>query len=464
MVEAGCVLQSARWFALPKNKKSKLFVRQCYEKLLEKVKVAWSSENGYHVLLLGTPGTSKSFFVNYVAYKLLSEPRQFHVIICHDTWIVSVNPADNLRIGKSLHDFEDLLEISDSVVLYDCSKTNSQPPFMASCKVLAASSHNPGQYKDFRKFFCTTFCMPLWSLDELELCRQKCFDSEQIGSQVNKAPPAEDIDGPLYHVSATQLESRYNLWGGVIRWTIGAQCQAAETDFEAALAGMDLNTVLRVVGSWNQMNFKGAEITHSLIHSDTQDMATFKLKFCSQAACESTIQKLAADAENECKKFLTTTSGQSIYASLRGQVFEAYAHRILENKENIPLRFLDGEGTERGEIKIGKRSLKVFENLKDVGDSDYCVPKIRNFAAVDSLAPPCLAFSMTVSLDHPTVASGLLKILDAIQKGNVLVFVVPKEIETAFKKQNYLTVDKKIMQKLPIQIKNIRQAVMAIEF
>jgi hypothetical protein len=99
-----------------------------------------------------------------------------------------------------------------------------------------------------------------------------------------------------------------------------------------------------------------------------------------------------------------------------------------------------------------------------VGDSYYCVPKIRNFAAVDSLAPPFLAFSMTVSPYHPTVVSGLVKILDAIQKEKILVFVVPKEIEATFKKQKYLTVDKKIMQKLPKYIKDIRQAVMAIEF
>ncbi len=464
VVEEGYILKSARWFAIPKKQKSKLFVRQCYEKLLQKVRDAWSDPKLFHVLLLGTPGTSKTFFVNYVAYKLLSEPRNFHVIICYGGWVVSVDPEGTIMTGQSLLEFDSLLNLPQTVVLYDCSKTNSNPPNTANAKVLAASSPNPEQYKEFTKSFCTTFCMPLWSLDELELCRQACFGTEQLQSQSNQTSAAEDMEGSLYYVSAAELESKYNLWGGVIRWTIGSQCGANEDEFQKALTGMNLDAVVKAVGSWNQMDFKDFAIPHRLIHADTQDMVLFQCKFCSQAACESTIQQLAVDAEKKCRQFLAGTSGQSIYASLRGQVFEAYAHRILAKKESISVRFLHGDGTETEDIQIGPRNLKIFEKLEDTGKSDYSVPKIKNFAAVDSLAYPYLAFSMTVSSHHPTVASGLLKILPAIQEHNILVFVVPKDIEATFKEQKYLTVGKKIMQKLPEQIKRIRQAVMAIEF
>jgi hypothetical protein len=170
------------------------------------------------------------------------------------------------------------------------------------------------------------------------------------------------------------------------------------------------------------------------------------------------------DTEKQCMQFLVDTRNQSIYASLRGQVFEAYAHRILEKQQSIEVRFLDGDGTKTEKLILGSRNLLVFEDLKQVGENVYGVPKIKNFAAVDSLAAPDLAFSMTVSLDHPTVASGLLKILPAIQQSNILVFVVPKEIAATFKKQNYLRVDKKVMEKIPFSIQKIRQAVMAIEF
>jgi hypothetical protein len=82
---------------------------------------------------------------------------------------------------------------------------------------------------------------------------------------------------------------------------------------------------------------------------------------------------------------------------------------------------------------------------------------------VDSLAYPYLAFSMTVSSHHPTVASGLLRILPVIDQGSILVFVVPREIEADFKKQNYLTLAKTTMQRVPEKIQKIRQAVMAID-
>jgi hypothetical protein len=463
LVEEGYVLKSARWFAIPKEQPSKLFVRQCYTTLIKKIMDAWNNPKKFHVLLVGTPGTSKTFFLNYVAFKLLSAPRDFNVIICHDGWVVSIDPHDNITIGLSLHDFDELLQSSTTVVLYDCSKTNSNPPHTANAKVLAASSFNPDQYKDFTKMFCTTLCMPLWSLDELELCRQACFNIVQHQNQISQTPAAEDIGGPLYHVSAAELETKYNMWGGVIRWTIGSLCDATEEEFFKALAGVNLDAVIRAVGSWNQMDFKDLSLTHRVVHADTVDMVKFQCKFCSQAACEAVLQQLAVDTESKCRQFLAGTCGQSIYASLRGQIFEAYAHRVLARKNKIHVRFLD-EDKETEDIEIGQRSLKVFEKLQDIGNSDYAVPKIRNFAAVDSLAAPYLAFSMTVSTDHPTVAAGLLNILPQIQKNKTLVFVVPREIEEKFEKQQYLTRGKKIMQKLPQEIRNIRQAVMAIEF
>lgn len=464
-VEKGNILKSARWFAIPKDVKSKLFERQCYPTLLAKIKDSWDNPKQFHVLLIGTPGTSKTFFLNYVAFKLLSEPRDFNVIICYDGWVVSVDPTKKIKIGQDLQDFDGLLNMPETVVLYDCSRKNSNPPHSAKAKVLVASSFNPEQYKDFTKGFCRTFCMPLWSLDELELCRQACFDNKQLENSIRENPSAEDIYSPLYCVSAAELETKYNLWGGVIRFTIGSQCEATEQDFLQAVYSMNLEAVLKAVGSWNQTEFKDLTLTHRLIHADTQDMVSFQYKFCSQAACEAAIQQLAAEAENKCRRFLAETSGVSMLGSLRGQVFEAYAHRVLASKKVISVRFLDKKGTtEREDIDIGLRNLKVFENLKEIGKSDYAVPKIRNFAAVDSLAAPYVAFSMTVSSDHPTVASGLLKILPSIQEKNTLVFVVPRDIEATFKEQGYLTCARHTMQNVPKEIKRMRQAVIAIDF
>ena len=61
------VLGSARWFASSRAGKSKMFARPCYTKLLALVEKHWSEENTKHILLLGTPGTGKTYFLNYVA-------------------------------------------------------------------------------------------------------------------------------------------------------------------------------------------------------------------------------------------------------------------------------------------------------------------------------------------------------------------------------------------------------------
>ncbi len=154
---------------------------------------------------------------------------------------------------------------------------------------------------------------------------------------------------------------------------------------------------------------------------------------------------------------------------MRGQVHEAYAHRFLAKQTNITVCYLDRK-KEEAQLQLGVRTFKLFSDISELTTSDYGKPRVKNFAAVDSLVLPNVAFSMTVSCHHPTKAVPFKKVLKSMKDMghavSLLVFVVPNSSVHEFQEQNYLNAKgKKILeQDLDSSIKCIRQAVFAINY
>lgn len=450
------ILDSARWFASKKRIKTKMFVRLCYVSLLQMIQEKWSDETSNHILLLGTPGTGKTFFLNYVAYILLSQKRDFDVIISFNGLALWVGPGDEhqlqqLQGGKIPLEFQDLLYKEHTVVLYDCTgESDCEPPEFATCKVLVTSSPDARKYKQYRKDQCQTFYMPLWTFEELELCRVHCFPT----------------------VSEETFHDNFNIWGGVARYTIGSAAHSAKINLQEALGSMNFSAAEQIVKRWQALYLEDAVVCHRLIHAQTADMAHISCTFASQYVCNEVFNHLASEEEQKCKRFLANNT-DNVLAAMRGQFHESYCHRFLASQENIVVRFLTDEGEARTEetksIKLGERVLKKFDNVSELTVTDYGVPKSKNFAAVDSVAFPNVAFSMTISEHHPTVCTGLLKLMESMAKANchldLLVFVVPSAIAGKFKKQKYLNAARKAyLTRLPPKVKDLQQAVLGIDY
>eukprot|EP00657_Telonema_sp_P-1_P003190 TRINITY_DN1772_c0_g1_i3.p1 TRINITY_DN1772_c0_g1~~TRINITY_DN1772_c0_g1_i3.p1 ORF type:complete len:123 (+),score=28.70 TRINITY_DN1772_c0_g1_i3:274-642(+) len=87
---------------------------------------------------------------------------------------------------------------------------------------------------------------------------------------------------------------------------------------------------------------------------------------------------------------------------------------------------------------LGDLTTVTFDTLHSVSlkPGVYGIPKARNFAVLDSVAPPN-AYQMTVSLLHNCAAKQSAEMVDAGYEK--LIFVVPDDNASKFKRQSFVT-------------------------
>jgi hypothetical protein len=157
----------------------------------------------------------------------------------------------------------------------------------------------------------------------------------------------------------------------------------------------------------------------------------------------------------------------------RGDVFEAYAHRVLRDGGTFTVRNLQ-TGIE-STIFITRSAPRKFTTLIDLQtvcatstQSTYAIPSDRNFPVIDSvIVPGGQLFQMTYSLSHPLSMHHLESILSTVQSQHhptSLYFVVPSDQFALFQEQKYLTKKGKIAKRLPLLVSQTTQYVLSIEF
>ena len=245
--------------------------------------------------------------------------------------------------------------------------------------------------------------------------------------------------------------------GWVIRWTIGSGSVDWYNVFQESVGVIDFSNALSVSGNRTGLDPHGFQLSHRIMHLEVdEDFRGWRFKFASQRACEMVMRACAEDVDARCKRFIATCK-DSIFAALRGQVFEAYAHRVLAAcKELKGVRDLVTH--ELFQISLGDRERVNFDCLAQMKNKEeYGVPNAANFPVLDFVAPPSTAFQMTVSNSHPCVGSGATQMVDA--GFTTLVFVVPHAHAKDFKPQPFLTLKGAVLKKTTTQMKKIRQAV-----
>jgi DNA polymerase III delta prime subunit len=313
----GAEVWHGTWFAARADEHN-FFVRPCFKALFSKVKKAWEERRTPAVLLLGTPGTGKTFFLHYVAEQLLCEGRTIVIDIGDEAILVKDGQAS---CAVSCQSFNQELDDPHTVLLFDCC-TQRQPPLVRA-KILATSSPNRHRYSEFDKEYCKTLYMPLWSLDELSDCRQSCFVDVHVDS----------------------LLDRFEKWGGVIRWTIGSGCSESDEQFAKAMSNMDFDGAVKAVRARDGIDPKDVKLTHRIIHAAvSDDFESWYFQFCSQHACEIVIDRLKDSANVKCKEFLAMADQDPLFRGLQGQVFESFAHRTLARGGDFEVRLNIGSG------------------------------------------------------------------------------------------------------------------------
>jgi len=155
-----------------------------------------------------------------------------------------------------------------------------------------------------------------------------------------------------------------------------------------------------------------------------------QVQWASQKLASFALDSLIAERGAEAMNLVLSAQGLGSYGSLRGDLFEKLAHRIVSAGGTFTVRDLVTGLTSTESFK--EHQVFHFKEIREVKKDHYNIPRSKNFATIDSLVPPNQLFQMTVSLSHTINEKGLnnLNLPDGLI---TFYFVTPGACVEAFK-------------------------------
>jgi hypothetical protein len=308
--------------------------------------------------------------------------------------------------------------------------------------VVLITSPKRSVYWDFSKQPGSTFrYMPVLTLKEMACCRKVSFRTLRV-----------DV-----------MRQLFVRWGGVARYVLqkaGEETQQALLD--AAIAASNLQSIQDSIGKPEAAD----DACHRLIHQHVlnRKLTRKRMEIASKFVSDKMVQHLMSTERDRLLAFLRASTAEDEPSSVRGHLFESYAHRRLSEGGEFNVRNLaTGDGAT---WQLPALPLRTFRVWADVQPSDsvpavsYLRPMVRNLAAVDAIAvlrpegeaadaaegsgapPPAMFLQMTISTQHPVSASGFTRTVEALPQAAgpqqlALVFVVPDDLFERFERQHY---------------------------
>ena len=384
------------------------------------------------IVVSGNPGIGKSWFGLYVAFRLMSESEPPTIV-----WEARRRSSRTLICrGKvlegSLSDFR--AELADTRTWYLVDEAIFPGATEVEARTLVFSSPKRENYRFTLKSTASTMrFLPVWSWEEIETCRQLLYANDPI-----RTPEA--------------VEEAFMRWGGIPRYVLEKiGDEGANSELAEAISGSDLRLVLNSVGQIDT----APETSHRVLHISTCSPKYLKtgvgfgsdfIRLC--------VTKLLLSRQRAELAYFACHDDNPLFAKLRGDCFEAFAHDSLAAGGEFLVRELAPAGDEKT-LRLSKVPVRRFSGNKP-GDlavlrsflvSDYCQPLVGNFPVIDAVILPNTLLQMTVSLQHDVNEDTLKNILAALSlKTAELVFVVPKDKFYDFKASPFK--DKSLRQRV----------------
>jgi len=370
--------------------------------------------NGWsRIVVSGNPGIGKSWFGLYVAFRLLSESEPPTIV-----WEARRRSSRTLiRGGKVLRgDLGSFVsELDDTRTWYLVDEAVFPGAVEVEARTLVFSSPKRENYRFTLKSTASTIrFLPVWSWEEIETCRQLLYANDPI-----RTPEA--------------VEEAFMRWGGIPRYVLEKTGdEGANSELAEAISGSDLRLVLNSVGQIDT----APETSHRVLHISTCSPKYLKtgvgfgsdfIRLC--------VTKLLLSRQRSELAYFACHDDNPLFAKLRGDCFEAYAHDALAAGGAFQVRELAPAGGVKT-LSLSQATVRRFSGNKP-GDlavlrsflvGDYCQPLVGNFPVIDAVILPSTLLQMTVSLQHDVKEDIMLEILDALSlKTAELVFVVPPD-------------------------------------
>jgi len=147
---------------------TKLFVRKAYLDLVDIIFGPKAVNKDRKFCVTGTPGTGKTCLNYFLFYWCAMKKRRVVVTLSRPAhYLIFDCESDHVDVLQTAP--LDLIIDPSTVFLYD-----AEPPDAVFGPTVLTTSPNQSIYKDFIRMGATFLYMPVWSLDELRLCKRLC--------------------------------------------------------------------------------------------------------------------------------------------------------------------------------------------------------------------------------------------------------------------------------------------------
>jgi hypothetical protein len=417
------------------DKLKSIYIRQSYQDLFSMI-LTLEKEELHRMAITGNPGIGKSVFLFYILWRLsLIDTTQ--TVLLHrakDRGLIYVFQKSGCWSTRNLGNIDSYLALYSTWYLTD---TLDPPPGEVKAVTILVSSPATKHFNEFLKYSSTDILryLPVWTLEELH---------------------ATSI---LFDMNQDQVSERFALIGGLIRFVLEKNKHDLEKLINEAMNKTNFGKLKYInLEEKDKINEFSHRVIHFIVDPDTFEKQG--LQFSSEFVMDEALERLGLTTLKKQSEFLLQTESVGVLGSYRGHVFEAMAHNVLSAGGTFRIRPLDGGKVV--DLELSKRKQQTFKKFDNVIGDDYFRPTSKSFACIDSLILSWAFFQMTISDSHPIK---MQKMTDIVNNFGLmpLYFVVPSSIFDSFTMQNLCTSSGKIAQKIPNELKNLKQCVLSID-
>ncbi|CAG8596254.1 6061_t:CDS:2, partial [Acaulospora morrowiae] len=426
-----------------------LYVRKSYKDLYHIVN---NEKYDPRFLISGTSGVGKSCFLIYLLIRLLCNKTDATVIFrpVEENLLYCFRDSD-LFVGDFEEFSEELYYNSKAWYLVD----GKVPEDVIARTVVSASSEDikDKSFREFVKNPVDEFCMPPWSIEELEACRLSVFPRVPQGLMLDLS---DEVGGvPRYVLQIPAFIIRKENSNLEDQDTIDRIKKRSLKRVKEAL--WEISGIRKLIRFFSE-NSKYIELSSRLIHRWPDTFYQEQSLSWASGRIFDKVQKKLEDSR-WCNIFLKMKDPDDP-SRYRGIMFESQVlHLFKLGGQTLELRRL-GEN-ENDPVIYGKLIIPTKPTTKYIRYASQLIgynqegiiikPTIRNFSAVDLILTPDCIFQITVSPKHPVKQSELINIVQNMQAYRkdpnakiLLCFIVPDDVYDTFRYQSYVTPKKKI--------------------
>ena len=316
-----------------------VYIRPCYVDLYDQLRTSAEA------VMLGTPGVGKSTAILYFLWRLLNDK----AITASSTDVENTSDLSRLTWIIYQPQQKDVTRFVFNTLrrtVQSCTVVASlvPPPSADNVRLEVYDGVTPGwtlssRYRRAwlisspRKAVWSTWAkhvnadptyMPVFSLDELQRCRELCFP---------KLP-------------ATTVELLHDRWGGSARYVLERSSASKQVKLvqsvEAGARSADLSRIMHIVLAGDGDNLKHGEAPHALLHLMVMPNKLPHAMFASDYCRDLVVSTWTEQGQDAVRNFIMAAEGESPLGSVRGHLFERIALSALfpDEGQMLPARHL----------------------------------------------------------------------------------------------------------------------------